>query len=69
MYQWEMSKVFLVAWNKPFTLPAVIADTELLSSQVTIAMIWAATVILAVWNVTGFSFPVTVTLTVNPTRG
>lgn len=55
--------------NKSLTLPAVIADTELLSSQVTIAVTWAATVILAVWNVAGFSFPVIVTLTINPTGG
>lgn len=51
------------------TLPAVVADTQLLSSQVTIAVIRAATVVLAVWNVAGFSLPVAVTLTVNPTRG
>lgn len=50
-------------------MPAVVADTQLLSSQVTIAVIRAATVVLAVWNVAGFSLPVAVTLTVNPTRG
>lgn len=69
---WNLYKleVVQVPWlNNSFTLPAVIADAELLTSQITIAMIWAATVILAVWNVAGFSFPVIITLTVNPTRG
>lgn len=69
---WKIYKleVFKVPWwIKSLTLPAVIADAELLTSQITIAMIWAATVILAVWNIAGFSFPVIVTLTVNPTRG
>lgn len=49
-------------------MPAVVADAELLSSQVTVAVIRAATVIPAVRDVAGFSFPVLLTFTVHATR-
>ncbi len=50
------------------TLPAVVADTELLSGQVAVAVIRAATVVPAVWDVAGVSLPVLVTLTIHTTR-
>lgn len=50
-----------------FTLPAVVADAEFLSGQVTVAVIRAATVVSAVRDVAGLSFPVLLTLTVNAT--
>lgn len=56
---------FLPFLALPFTLPAVVADAELLSGQVTVTVIWAATVVSAVRDVTGFSFPVLITLTVH----
>lgn len=51
-----------------FTLPAVVADAELFPGQVTVAVIRAATVIPAVRDVAGFSFPVLLALTVHATR-
>lgn len=51
-----------------FTLPAVVADAELLSGQVAVPVIRAATVVPAVRDVAGFSFPVLVTLTVHTAR-
>lgn len=49
-------------------MPAVVADAELFSGQVTVSVIRAATVIPAVRDVAGFSFPVLLTLTVHATR-
>lgn len=49
-----------------FTLPAVVADAELLPGQVAVAAAWTATVVPAVRDVTGFSFPVLLTLAVDP---
>lgn len=59
---------FLSHLSCSFTLPAVVADAELFSGQVTVAVIRAATVIPAVWDVAGFSFPVLLALTVHTTR-
>lgn len=47
------------------TLPAVVADAELLSRQVAVAVIGAATVGSAVGDVAGWSFPVLVALAVD----
>lgn len=46
-------------------MPAVVADAELLSGQVTVTVIRAATVVSAVRDVAGVSFPVLITLTVH----
>lgn len=46
------------------TLPAVIADTQFFSGEVTVAMIRAAAVGFTVWNVTSFALPVFVALTI-----
>lgn len=50
------------------TLPAVIADTQLLSRQVAVAMVRTATVGFTVRDITSFPFPVLITLTVHLTR-
>lgn len=49
-------------------MPAVVADAELLSGQVAVAVTRAATVIPAVRDVAGFSLPVLLALTVHATR-
>jgi len=49
------------------TLPAVVADAQLFSGQVTVAVIRAATVVPAVRNVAGLSFPVLLALAVHAT--
>ena len=49
-------------------MPAVVADAELLSGQVAVAVIRAATVIPAVRDAAGVSFPVVLTLAVHSTR-
>lgn len=52
--------------QQTLTLPAVIAYTQLLTSQITVPMVWTATIGFTVWDITGFSFPILVTLTVYP---
>lgn len=47
------------------TLPAVIADTQLLPSEIAVAVVGAAAVVPAVGDVTGLTFPVLVTFTVH----
>lgn len=47
------------------TLPAVVAHTQLLSGQVAVAVVGAATVVLAVGDVAGLTLPVLVAFTVN----
>lgn len=49
-------------------MPAVVADAELLSGQVAVAVVRAATVIPAVRDVAGVSFPVLLALTVHTAR-
>lgn len=63
-----MDVEFSEAIHTALTLPAVIADTELFSRQVAVAMVWAATVGFAVRDITRFPFPVLITLTVHLTR-
>lgn len=48
-----------------FTLPAVVADTQLLPGEVAVAVVGAAAVVPAVGDVTGLAFPVLVTFTVH----
>lgn len=50
-----------------FTLPAVVADAEFFPGQVTVSVIGAATVVSAVRDVAGLSFPVLVALAVDST--
>lgn len=56
----------LTRYNHSQTLPAVVADTALLPSKVTVALVGAATVVPAVGDVTGLALPVLITLTVHP---
>lgn len=49
------------------TLPTVIADTQLLPGEVAVAVVRASTVVPAVRDVTGFTFPVLVAFTVDST--
>lgn len=52
--------------TKPtFTLPAVVADTQLLPSEVAVAMVGATAVVPAVGDIAGLAFPVLVTFTVH----
>lgn len=46
-------------------MPAVIADTQLLPSEVAVAVVGAAAVVPAVRDVTSLAFPVLVTFTVH----
>lgn len=47
-------------------MPAVVTDTAFLPSEVTVAMVGAATVVPAVGDVTGLALPVLLTLAVHP---
>ena len=47
------------------TLPTVIADTQLLPGEVAVAVVGAAAIVPAVRDVTGLTFPVFVTFTVD----
>ncbi len=47
------------------TLPAVIADAQLLPGEVAVAVVGAAAVVPAVRDVAGLAFPVLVTFTVH----
>lgn len=51
------------------TLPAVVADAELLPGEVAVAVVGAATVVPAVRDVAGLALPVLVTLAVHPAGG
>lgn len=50
------------------TLPAVIAHAQFFPSEVAVAVVWAATIVPAVWDVTGLALPVFITLTVYSAR-
>lgn len=51
------------------TLPAFIADTQLLPGEVAVAVVGAAAVVPAVRDVTGLAFPVLVALAVHSAGG
>lgn len=55
---------FLLA-HAALTLPAVVADAQLLPCEVAVAMVGASAVVPAVGDVTGLTFPVLVTFTVH----
>lgn len=46
-------------------MPAVIAHTQLFPSEIAVAVIRAATVVSAVRDVAGFTFPIFITLAVH----
>lgn len=50
-------------------MPAVVADTQLLSGQVAVAVVGAAAVVPAVRDVAGLAFPVLVAFTVHSAGG
>ena len=50
-------------------MPAVVTDAQLLPGEVAVAVVGAAAVVPTVWDVTGLSFPVLVTLTVHSAGG
>lgn len=49
-------------------MPAVVADAELFSGQVAVAVVRAATVIPAVGNGAGLAFPVLITFAIHAAR-
>lgn len=63
-----MQLPFLPRLSCSFTLPAVVADAELLPGQVAVSAARAATVVPAVRDVAGLSLPVLLALTVHTTR-
>lgn len=50
-------------------MPAVVADAQLLPGEVAVAVVRAAAVVPAVWDVAGLAFPVLVTFTVHSAGG
>lgn len=51
------------------TLPALVADTQLLPGEVAVTVVGAATVVPAVRDVAGLAFPILVTFTVHSAGG
>lgn len=53
----------------PLTLPTVVADAQLLPSEVAVAVVGAPAVVPTVWDVASFPFPVFVAFTVHSAGG
>lgn len=67
-----MASEYLLCLERAYyllTLPTVIANTQLLPSEVAVAVIRAAAVVPAVGDVAGLALPVLVTFTVHSASG
>ena len=66
---WRFLYTCWVFMELTLTLPALVADTQLLPGEVAVTVVGAATVVPAVRDVAGLAFPILVTFTVHSAGG